>query len=179
MPAQSDLVVETGAGLTNANSYESVENADLYHADHNEPVPTTWSGATTLRKETALKVATQYLDAVFGEKWLGTRSNETQRLNWPRKDITDRDDYVIESTTMPRVLLEASAILAHLDITETNGLLPDLSTSVAGIKKERKKVGPLEKEIEYFGQKREYKRFSLVEELIDELIRRTTLLERG
>lgn len=175
----TDLVVETGTGSATANSYESVVNADTYQADHNDPVATTWSGATTLRKEIALKNATQYLDAVYGEKWLGTRSSEGQNLNWPRQNIVDRDGWTIGSTTMPRVLLEVTAILAHLDITETNGLLPDLAISVSDIRKEFKKVGPLEKEIEYFGKKREFKRFSLVEELIDELISRTTKLERG
>lgn len=175
----TDLVVETGSGASTANSYESVVNVDTYLADHNDPVPTTWSTETTLRKETALKNATQYLDAVYGEKWLGTRSNQGQNLNWPRQSIVDRDGWAIASTTMPRVLLECTAILAHLDITETNGLLPNVAISASEIKKEFKKLGPLEKEIEYFGKKREFKRFSLVEELIDELIRRTTKLERG
>lgn len=175
----SDLVVETGSGSVSANSYESIAGADLYHADHNDPVPTTWSGATDLRKEIGLKNATQYLDAVYGEKWQGRRSNSGQRLNWPRQGIIDRDGFVILSTTMPRVLLEVSAILAHLDITETTGLLPDLAVSQADIKKEFKKVGPLEKETEYVGKKREFKRFSLVEELIDELIHTANRIERS
>lgn len=176
---QSDLVVETGSGSANANSYESVAGADTYHADHNDPVPTTWSGATGLRKETALKNATQYLDAVYGEKWLGLRSNSSQRLDWPRSGIVDRDGFAVTSTTMPRVLLECAAILAHLDITETNGLLPNLAASTVNIKREFKKVGPLEKETEYFGSTDQFKTFSLVEELIDELIRRVTRLERA
>ena len=175
----SDIVVETGSGLANATSYESVANADQYQEDHNDPVPTTWSGATTLRKETALRNATQYLDAVYGEKWLGTRTSTGQQLDWPRKSIVDRDNFAILSTTMPRVLLEATTILAHLDITETTGLIPDIAVSVADIKKEFKKVGPLEKETEYFGKKREHKKFSLVDELLDELLRRANRLERS
>lgn len=175
---QSDIVVETGSGSASANSYESVVNANLYHADHNDPVPTTWSGATELRKETALKNATQYLDAVYGEKWLGLRSNSGQRLDWPRAGIVDRDGFAVLSTTMPRVLLECTAILAHLDITETS-LLPDLAASTGNIKREFKKVGPLEKETEFFGSTTQFKTFSLVEELIDEITRRTQRIERS
>ncbi len=176
---QSDLVVETGSGSANANSYESVAGADTYHADHNDPVPATWDDATDLRKETALKNATQYLDALYNNKWLGLRSNSGQRLDWPRTGIVDRDGFSVASTTMPRVLLECTAILAHLDITETNGLLPDLAASTANIKREFKKVGPLEKETEYFGSTDQLKTFSLVEELIEEITRRTLRLERA
>ena len=176
---QSDLVVETGSGSSSANSYESVAGADTYHADHNDPVPTTWSDATGLRKETALKNATQYLDAVYNNKWLGLRSNSGQRLDWPRTGIVDRDGFSVTSSTMPRVLLECTAILAHLDITETSGLIPDLAASTSNIKREFKKVGPLEKETEWFGATDKLKTFSLVEELIEELTRRATRLERA
>lgn len=175
----SDLVVETGSGSANANSYESIVNADLYQADHNDPVATTWSDVTDFRKEIALKNATQYLDAVYGEKWLGRRSNSGQRLDWPRQGIVDRDGFAVLSTTMPRVLLEATAILAHLDITETSGLLPDLAASTGNVKREFKKVGPLEKETEFFGAADRFKTFSLVEELIDEVIRTTNRIERS
>lgn len=167
---QSDFVVEDGTSKVDANAYVSVAYADTYLADHNDPVPTGWSGVTELRQETAIKNATQWLDAVYGLRWLGRRSEQVQRLDFPRRHIRDKDNFLITSTTMPRRLLEACVELALRDITETNGLIPDVTSASSNIKRELNQLGPLKEDIEYFGSKDVQTTFSIVEELIDELI---------
>lgn len=160
------LIVETGSGSATAESYISEADADTYHDNHS--ASTLWSTATTAVKEDALRVATQYLDAKYSLRWLGTRSNLTQRLAWPRTGITDQDGFSIEATTMPRQLTEACAEAALLHITESGGLLPSVSSP--GIKKERDKVGPLETEVEYASTKTEIPTFTLVDMLIKALV---------
>lgn len=164
------FVVEDGTSKADANAYVSVAYADTYLADHRSPVPTAWANATELRRETAIKNATQWLDAVYGLQWLGRRSEQGQRLDFPRRSIVDKDNYLIASTTMPRRLLEACVELSLRDITETNGLIPDVSSAASSIKREMKQIGPLKKDVEYVGSKNLQTTFSIVEELIDELI---------
>ena len=65
------LIVEDATGLSTAESYLSVANADTYHASYTGS--TAWSGASTGTKERALRRATQYLDSVYGGRWLGER----------------------------------------------------------------------------------------------------------
>lgn len=164
------LVVEDGSSKADANGYVSTAYADQYLCDHNEPVPVAWSGATEVRQEIAIKNATQWLDATYGLQWLGRRSEQLQRLDFPRRSIRDKDNFLIASTTMPRRLLEACVELALRDITETNGLMPDVTSTASNIKRELKQIGTLKKDIEYFGSKDVQTTFSIVQQLVDELI---------
>lgn len=177
MPAAPPLIVEDGTSKPDATSYWDIASVDEYHIVHTNP--SAWSGANSTVKTTALLMATQYLDAVYGEQWQGTRSRRTQRLDWPRLGIVDRDNFVILSTTMPRNLLEATAELALRHVTETGGLLPDIGTDAQDVKRTKDKVGPLESEIEYFGSGEEFKQFSIVDRLLEELLEATGIVERG
>lgn len=175
-PAQP-LIVEDGSSKSDATSYWDILSVDDYHTAHTNSV--SWSGATSTTKTTALLMATQYLDAVYGEQWQGTRSKKEQRLDWPRLGILDRDGFVILSTIMPRNLLEAVAELALRHITETGGLLPDIGTDAQDVKRTKDKVGPLESEIEYFGSGEEFKQFSIVDRLLESLLEPEGIVERG
>lgn len=76
------LIVETGDGLANAESYASVATADAYHQSVGNR---SWSG-TPEAKEIALRKATKYLDTRF--RFQGTRVlPQTQALMWPRYDV--------------------------------------------------------------------------------------------
>lgn len=92
-----------------ANSYASLVEADAYHASraHNAE----WTAATVAEKEVALQWAARLLDQ---ERWLGHRSDELQRLRWPRAYVIDPDGYVIDPDIVPRFLKEAQAELALL-----------------------------------------------------------------
>ena len=72
------LVVEDGTGLSTAESYISVADADTYHSDRGNAL---WTGTDAVKEE-ALRQATEYLDATYD--WKGSISLTTQALNWPR-----------------------------------------------------------------------------------------------
>lgn len=76
------LIVETGTGLANADSYVSLADASAYHAALNQ---FDW-----FEDEGALRIATQALDLLYGSRFAGERLTDTQALLWPRKPFVDR-----------------------------------------------------------------------------------------
>ena len=162
------FVVETGEGLATANSYLAVADADAYFTDHSAPAG--WTGSSAV-KENALRMATQYLDARYKLCWKGMRRLETQALDWPRFSAEDRDGYYIDFDNLPAKLEEACAELALRHLTETGGLFPDLSAPSGGVVSQRDKVGPVETETRWSGTSSPYKRYSIVEALLADLLR--------
>jgi hypothetical protein len=81
------LVKETGAGLSNANSYADAADGDTYHLGH--LYATSWTAATTANKEAALVMASRLIDSSYQFK--GWRSNDGQALQWPRIYARDPD----------------------------------------------------------------------------------------
>lgn len=69
------LVVETGLGVTGADSYAAVAEADQYWADRGGAAD--WGTATEQAKEAALRLASEYIDihylAAWGEPLLATQ----------------------------------------------------------------------------------------------------------
>ena len=169
------FVVEDGSSKTDSNSYLSVADADQYHENHSGS--TTWSGETQANKEKALRLATQYLDIVYGDQWEGVRSDVDQALDWPRFDVTthDEDDWW-ESDEMPQPLKDACAELALISMSET--LLPNQSTP-GTVKKSSVRVGELSESIEYMGGNSPFTMFSVVEALVSELIEQAGSIERS
>jgi hypothetical protein len=167
------LVVETGSGLSTAESYISVADADTYFDNRDEP--TGWTGADTDAKEDALRIATQYLDAMYHHRWLGVRSSITQRLSWPRNDV-EIEGFVLTATTLPRQLVEATAEAAYRHLTDTDGLMPDVDP---GIKAESVRVGPISESVEYSGTKPGVKRFKAVDMILTPLLTRAGSISRG
>lgn len=74
------LIVETGAGVTGAQTLVDVTTADAYFSARGI---TTWTGTNTV-KEVALVRAMQYL---FGLHWLGAPVKYNQPLCWPRVGV--------------------------------------------------------------------------------------------
>ena len=100
--------VETGAGLSDANAYAAVADADAYALDRGI---TSWASATTAQKQVALIDATLFLDATY--RFVGTRTSATQALAWPRTGAADQHDgNEIASNAIPIVLKRAVCELA-------------------------------------------------------------------
>jgi hypothetical protein len=78
------FVVETGAGLSNANSYASVAAADAYNADRGY---TDWASLNTAEKQVALIRATDYIEATYRSSWKGYKKSQGQALSWPRYGV--------------------------------------------------------------------------------------------
>ena len=64
------LIVEDGTGKSNAESYISVADADTYHSNRDN---TDWAALTTAEKERLLRIATDYMVAVYRLRWDGYR----------------------------------------------------------------------------------------------------------
>lgn len=167
------FVVEDGTSVTGANSYMTEADADQYHDDYGSA--TAWDAVAD--KELNLRKATQYLDAVYVLRWKGDRSTDTQGLDWPRAHVWTNDGFAVASNIVPQELKDACAALALLAETET--LLPDIAVSAAGIKRQKNKVGPLEQDTEYISSKPRYKRYSLVEGFLRDLLLPKGHLVRG
>lgn len=146
------LIVEDGTGLSNANSYASVSDADAYFAARSHP---NWVGSTAA-KEAALLKATQYLDTKY--LWRGTIFSSEQSLNIPRSNFYDVNGRDL-SEKVPTVVKNATCELALIALTET--LSPTVSTDNYV---KSKKVGELE--IVYRDGAVVKKQFSFVDELL-------------
>lgn len=94
------LVVETGEGLEDADSYVSLAEADAYFGWF---AGDAWTG-TDAEKEGALRLASRDIDLVFGSEFAGTPSTSTQAMSFPRTG----------QTTISRTLKRATLELALL-----------------------------------------------------------------
>jgi len=165
MPAT--FVVEDGTGKSDANSYVSIADADQYDLDHNADA--VWGAPLSdALKQKALRLATQYLDAVYGDRWKGYSANTDQALDWPRADVLDEDEqFYLESDEIPQALKDACVECAILSANGTT-LLPN-QTNAGTIKRIKQKLDVMEKEVEYVGGSSPYTYFSLIDSLIGSL----------
>ena len=78
------MIVEDGTGLTDANSYASVEFADDYFSARGV---SEWDDLETEVKEQSLIKATDFIDNVY--QWYGKKEFDNQALRFPRVSIRD------------------------------------------------------------------------------------------
>ncbi len=90
------IIVEDGTGLATAESYISVADASTYFTARGN---TTWDaldeGEATAAREAALRLATDYMTAVYRDRWEGVRYTEGQALCWPRSGVV-RDSWSVD-----------------------------------------------------------------------------------
>lgn len=165
------LVVETGAGLTDANSFTSVADADSYflHLDN----PEVWTSASTAEKEAALRQATTYLQDKYGGSWRGSQSSSTQALAWPRGGVTDANTgFGYDSDEMPRGLRDATAEVS-LRRLQGVSLRPDIGAGTDGISASSISIGPISINDTFAGTQASYPRFPEVESKVRPLLSST------
>jgi len=125
------LILETGAGVTDANSYCSRAVADAYHDGRLNA--SAWQTAGEADKDKALAMATALLDE--HRTWRGAAVLTREKPAWPRTDMVERTGIVIDSTTIPISLQEATAEFARR-LIEADRILqaehPPQSSSAAG-----------------------------------------------
>ena len=104
------FTVEDGAGLSNATSYVSVEDADdiLIMNIHAAPA---WMALSLDVKQRLLSWASRYLDE--RARWFGRKTVETAALRFPRSGVRDRDGIHIDANEIPRQLRVATAEMAR------------------------------------------------------------------
>jgi len=169
------LIVEDGSGISNANSYLSVADADDYHDLHGAPAA--WTAAVTADKEAALRLATQYIDGVYGSVWQGRRELETQALDWPRCQVWDYDGFPVSFTIVPQQVKDACAYLALKQISGDT-LLPD-DASASNVTSEAIQLGALSISQSFSGTKTTTKYYRLVEKILAELTTGTGRIYRS
>lgn len=130
------LIVEDGTGISTAESYISVANADTRMTALGL---TNWGTLSTTEKEQALRRATQHMLQAYRGRWKGTRVTSTQALDWPRYVTDYVDGHPVQSNVVPTDVAKACADLALK--AAAGDLAPDLDRAVI-----REKVGPLETE---------------------------------
>ena len=134
------IVVETGSGNPDANSYVSLEEATEYFA---------WLGNDEWDNsdETILARATQAIDLAYGSRVKSTKLTADQGLAWPRVEFEDGDGFVRSSTAIPAELKKA-VFEAAFQMQQGNEVVvnPDREGLVT---KSTKKIGSMEITREY------------------------------
>lgn len=138
------IVVEDGTGKTDATSYVSVSDANTILSSH--LYASAWHQSTDAEKEKALSWASRLLDEHM--VWYGTRTNETQALQWPRLGTKDRGGWAIDGDEIPQDLKNATAELARLLLTEDRTAEED----TLGFR--RLKVGSIDIEIDKYDRQK-------------------------
>ncbi len=145
------LIVEDGSVVSNAESYISVADADIYLGKIGK---VDWSAFDDLDKEVFLRNATSYMVGRYGARWAGYIKSSSQTLDWPRSTVPIEGlattEYLSE-TVVPDEVKNACALLAFKSTTAD--LLPDETRVII-----RKKVDVLETEYsEHSPQTKRYK----------------------
>lgn len=153
------LIVENGTGMSTAESYISVADADAYFSARNL---TLWAdaGFSTTEKEGCLRRATDFLTASYRGRWTGRRASTTQALDWPRLDVPRSEadgSGFYPSDAVPVEVVRACAELAWR--AAFGELAPDESRRTI-----REKVDVIE--VEYDPNAPQSTRFRVVENLL-------------
>lgn len=117
------LVVETGAGIPNADSWGSLPESNAYAGKVGNSA---WVDGDDEAKEPAMRRGAQYLIAVYGRRFPGKRTNapEDQSLPWPRSDVVDDDGYPVADDAIPANLKAAQFEAAFIDYNSPGALQP-------------------------------------------------------
>lgn len=152
------LIVEDGTGVPGADSYSAAATITAYWAARPQrPEAVAWAAATDAVKDGAAREATQYLDAVFGNYYRGTRASYDQGRLWPRSDALDDAGEALPD--LPGEIVAATCELSGRAVTSP--LLKD-AENANGIRRKRAKGGPAETETEYFGAAMTEPRYGIV-----------------
>lgn len=147
------LIVETGAGLTGAESYLSVADFRLYVVSRygaSDPVPDD-------EIEQALRRATRYIDGRYRHRFLGYPSDPyVQSLEWPRVGVVLQwlsaagyfygfgyntpNGLILSNTIVPQQIKNATAEAAIRELASSGSLTPDRNPSRQVI---QQVVGPI------------------------------------
>jgi hypothetical protein len=108
----SALIIETGLGVPNANSYTSAAEATTYLQNYESNIFDSWP-TDTAAQEAALLTGCQAVEYQFRDRYLSSRripvANE---LCWPRFPFYDRNGVLILDRTIPIYLKQAQACFA-------------------------------------------------------------------
>lgn len=149
------LVVEDGTGLSNAESYATVNEILTYLAKV-YGAGTPFSTASLEQQEQAARRATQYLQAAYGARFAGTPQRVGQRLSFPVYGGTSPE-------LVPTAVKEAQAEAANRAITAS--LMGDFTPGGA-VLEEEVEVGPVRRKVRFAGPTDPLPAYPLIEGLL-------------
>jgi hypothetical protein len=142
------LILETGGGTPNANSYCSLDEANDYHTLYNN---LDWAG-TDAELEQALILATQSVDLLYGPKYLSWKKIESLGpLLFPRLWFYDNNYQIVTQDMIPQALKNAVCEIALLQLSGLD-IFPQANTD-GNVKLGKVKVGDIEIENQYVGKR--------------------------
>ena len=112
----TDVIVEDGTIVANANSYATISGVDTYALDF---AYADWTAATETVKKQSLFKGMRYIESL---SFKGTQQTEDQALEFPRSDLYDRNSYLMDEDFIPSGLINATyeAAIASLPTTTTD-----------------------------------------------------------
>lgn len=117
------LTVEDGTGLAAADAYVSVADCDAYC----DALGRTFSTGSTGDKESAIRRATQSIDALYRTRFPGVRLKyRAQALEWPRAGAVDARGASVPSDAIPVEIEMATYEAAVRELAESGSTMPDL-----------------------------------------------------
>lgn len=111
------LVLDASWGSTTANTYCTIAESNVYHEKRYHT--SDWLDAsiiTTAMKNASLVWATSLIDKLF--LWDGVKISQTQSLGCPRDGAVDIEGWMVDMTTKPAWITEATAEYAYRLIQE-------------------------------------------------------------
>ena len=135
------LIVEDGTGLANADSYASVAFADSYFANR---MTSNWDSSDS-HKEILLRLATDHIDIVYGQRFKGAKSTLSQSLQFPRIGVAV-DGFDLAENVVPIEVQRACCEFALAANTQL--LMPNLTQGV-----KREKIDVIEIEYDEFSSR--------------------------
>lgn len=159
------LIIETGAGLANAQSYASVETLKAYAKARGETVP---SGESDCEK-----LLTRAWDAMLGKNYIGDRATKDQAGDWPRDNVCI-DEFAYSRNELPRQVEQAQCALA---IEIGKGFDP-LATIPANAKGQvtSESIGPISRTYANTGRVRPVPAIAKADTLLRVLLKRSGLV---
>lgn len=117
------LIVEDGTGRAEAESYVSVADFKVYCDKRG----LSYAGKSDDLIEQALRRATQWVDATYGDRFCGVRVHVAQALVLPQAGLVDRQGYYIASDAVPRQVVSATAEAGFRELQSPQSLSPDVT----------------------------------------------------
>jgi len=165
------LILETGAGFSDSDTFAEVTTIDAYAAKFG----LTFSG-TTQEKEIAARKGTQYISIAYQDVFAGQRTFDTQAQAWPRWGVTDSDGFSIASNIVPQAVIDAACEASILARVEE--LLPDISNP-GNLASKSVQVGPISKSESWVSGRGQFKLYRRIELLLDRYCTDSTKLVRS
>ena len=131
------MIVEDGSGLSTADSYVSLIEADLYMSTFRSCDG--WDG-TDSDKESMLIIATRAIDLLYGTQYRSIKKLSGALL-FPRADFYDIHNTLVTQGTIPKNLKDAVCEIALVRYNGGN-ILPTSTTS--NNTSDKIKIGPIE-----------------------------------